>query len=100
MKNTLLPFTMSFTIYLLLLLQEINNHLAKLTKEESIEIAGKITTVCNACFDTYVHDIEATPVQLGKAEISLNYHFHKQKINPYVIPVKLERDASWQSVYT
>jgi hypothetical protein len=72
----------NFYDLLLLLLQEINNHLAKLTKEESIEIAGKITTVCNACFDTYVHDIEATPVQLGSGNITELLHFHKQKNQP------------------
>ncbi|MES2776798.1 MAG: hypothetical protein V4722_21645 [Bacteroidota bacterium] len=67
---------------LLLLLEDLNQHLTKLSESDAIEAAGKIVTVCNACFDTYIHDIETAPVQQSSGSASQLLYFHTQKNQP------------------
>jgi len=67
---------------LLLLLEDINQQLSKLPQHFAEATAQRITGVCNACFDTYIHDIEDGPVQHNSGNSAELLHFHTQKNQP------------------
>jgi hypothetical protein len=61
------------------LLELINNRLKKLDRSIATTSAVKIKEACDLCFDTFIHDVKDTPVQLHYHEMIPPIYWHEKK---------------------